>query len=67
MDPSNPRVTLKKGSLQVDGAEVDKFEPVQTLFFNPGLNETILCKICFCNIIGLMYMLISEFIKKMAL
>ena len=31
-DPNNPRVTLKKGSLQVDGAEVDKFEPAQTLF-----------------------------------
>ena len=31
-DPINPRVTLKKGSLQVDGAEVDKFEPAQTLF-----------------------------------
>ena len=28
----NPRVTLQKGSLQVDGVEVDKFEPPQTLF-----------------------------------
>ena len=32
VDVDNPRVTLKKGSLQVDGVEVDKYEPVQTLF-----------------------------------
>ena len=32
VDENNPRVTLKKGSLQVDGVEVDKYEPVQTLF-----------------------------------
>ena len=28
----NPRVTLQKGSLQVDNVEVYKYEPVQTLF-----------------------------------
>ena len=28
----NPRVELKKGSLKVDGVEVDKYTPVQTLF-----------------------------------
>lgn len=27
-----PRVTLKKGLLMVDGVEVDKYQPVQTLF-----------------------------------
>ena len=32
IDPENPRVTLSKGSLKVDGVEVDKYEPVQTLF-----------------------------------
>ena len=32
VDKTNPRVTLKKGSLQVDGVEVDKYEPAQTLF-----------------------------------
>ena len=32
IDTNNPRVTLKKGSLKVDGAEVDKYEPIQTLF-----------------------------------
>ena len=28
----DPRVTLQKGSLQVDSVEVDKYEPTQTLF-----------------------------------
>ena len=32
VDEENPRVTLQKGSLKVDGVEVDKYEPVQTLF-----------------------------------
>ena len=32
IDADNPRVTLSKGSLKVDGVEVDKYEPVQTLF-----------------------------------
>ena len=31
-DVNNHRVTLAKGSLKVDGVEVDKYEPVQTLF-----------------------------------
>ena len=31
-DGDTPRVTLKQGSLKVDGVEVDKYEPVQTLF-----------------------------------
>ena len=32
IDEENPRVILKNGSLKVDGVEVDKYQPVQTLF-----------------------------------
>ena len=32
VDENNPRVILKKGSLKVDGVEVDKYQPVQSLF-----------------------------------
>ena len=32
VDVENPRVILKNGSLKVDGVEVDKYQPVQTLF-----------------------------------
>ena len=31
-DEDNPRVTLIKGVLKLDGADVDKYEPVQSLF-----------------------------------
>ena len=32
IEGSDPRVILRQGSLKVDGVEVDKYEPVQTLF-----------------------------------
>ena len=31
-DPENPIVTLKKGVLRVNGVEVDRYNPVQSLF-----------------------------------
>ena len=32
VDDDNPRVVLTKGSLKVDGVELDKYQPVQSLF-----------------------------------
>ena len=32
IDPENPIVTLTKGVLRVNGAEVDRYNPVQSLF-----------------------------------
>ena len=32
VDEENPRVVLAKGSLRVDDVEVDKYQPVQSLF-----------------------------------
>ena len=31
-DGADPRVTLEKGVLKLDGTEIDRYKPVQSLF-----------------------------------